>query len=431
MVMLDILFQLQPELNFTLQVLHVHHGIRGQEADMDRQLVKQVCEQKQIPFFSEQLNGFDLSSSEEPLRQARYAVFESFLKDIINGKMATAHHLDDRLETFFMRLAKGSGVKGLRSIPVRRGPYIRPLLFLTGDEIQQYAGEHRIAYRTDSTNEDLNKLRNKIRKTLTPVLLDVFGRDFYRGFTKSLHDLEDVCEIYKDVNNKLFSEIVKKSDEALVFNLARYGSLSSTQRRHLLEYCISYFYPLNFGIAETYFKEFDKFTEKAQTGAVFHFEHSVKALKERGSIVFYQAETPLFASLQLSGPNSEAENQFFKITIRQIDRYPAILKNSNANEEIICGERLKFPLLIRGWQAGDYFYPLGLNKKQKLSDFFINQKISLLKKKQVPLIVNKGEIIWVAGYRIDHRYRLREDCRIFFRLTIKFKQYTNKNMEQR
>ncbi|HID38827.1 MAG TPA: tRNA lysidine(34) synthetase TilS [Calditrichaeota bacterium] len=424
MVMLDILHRLQAQLQFKLHVLHVHHGIRGKEADLDQQFVEETCRQKQIPFNSELLSGFNRSSSEEALREARYALFDTYLKRIPNSKMATAHHLDDRLETFLMRLAKGSGVKGLRSIPRRRGSFIRPLLFLTADEIRCYADEYAIAYRTDSSNKDLSKMRNKIREKLTPALLNVFGPDFYKGFAESLHDMEDVYALYEEAALQRFAEIVEQAEDRIRVNRKQYKQLSDRQRRHLLEYCISYFYPLNFGIAKRYFSQFDLFVEKAQTGAVFHFDRGVKTLKERDIVVFFQSEPPGFKPLLLSGPNSEAENRFFKMTIDRIAEQAVSLKNGESNVEVICGDQLEFPLLIRGWKYGDYFFPLGLKRKQKLSDFFVNQKISVLQKKQIPLLINKGEIVWVAGYRLDNRYRVRDDCCDLYKLKVKFKQYT-------
>ena len=421
MVMLDILFRLRPELQFDLRVIHVNHGIRGREAELDQKLVDEVCAQSQLPFFSEKLSGFGLDSSEEILREARYAVFETYLKKIPGGKIATAHHLNDRLETFLMRLAKGSGVKGLRSIPVRRGPFIRPLLFLSREEIRDYAEQHHISYRVDSTNKDRKKLRNHIREALTPALLDVFGRDFYRGFARSLQDLEEVYAVYEQANRKLFNETVEKTGNRLKFSLAHYKGLSARQQRHLLEYCISTFYPLNFGIAETYYKEFDKFTRKAQTGAVFHFDNNVRAFKERAYIVFYQSERADFKPLQLAGPDSAAENHIFRIRIKRLSDRPDVLKNKNRFVEIICGDRLSFPLQVRGWQEGDWFYPLGMNRKQKLSDFYVNQKIERMDKKRLPLLLNKGEIVWVAGLRLDHRYRVKKECKTLYQVEVKFK----------
>jgi len=422
MVMLDILLRLRSELPFDLRVIHINHGIRGSESDLDQTLVEEICTQNQLPFFSEKLRGFSGNSSEESLREARYAVFEAYLERIAGGKIATAHHLDDRMETFFMRLARGSGVKGLRSIPVRRGPYIRPLLFLRREEIHGYAERHHIPYRVDSTNKDRTKLRNNIRETLTPVLLDVFGKDFYRGFTKSLQDLDEIYAIYEDENRKLFSEMIEKEENRLKFRPAQYKSLPTRQRRHLLEYCISYFYPLNFGFAETYFKEFDKFTEKAQTGAVFHFDYNIRVFKERDHIVFHQDETAQFKPLQLSAPDSVTENRVFKFSIKRLAGRPTTLKKENPFIEIICGDRLFFPLQIRGWQEGDWFYPLGMNKKQKLSDFFINQKIERLDKKHIPLLVNRDEIVWVAGLRLDHRYRVQKECKTLYEVEVIFKQ---------
>lgn len=421
MVMLDVLLQLRKKLNFDVQVLHVHHGIRGKESDEDERFVQDFCVRKNIPFFSRRLTGFDRNSSEDALRRARYEVFESFLSDSVNGKLATAHHLDDRLETFLMRLAKGSGIKGLRSIPVRRGPYIRPLLFLTREEIARYAAERQIAWRDDSSNLDEDKLRNKIRLRLTPVLQDVFGREFYAGFAKSLKELDEWYRMYESDNRILFAEMNQPTEEGLSLSIDKYRRLPALRRRRMLEYCISSFYPLNFTIPTGYFAEFDSFVAQARTGALFHFKQQVSALKERDEIVFIKGRPESFPSLFIPEDLSVAENRSFKIRITRLDKAPADFKNPKADTEIICGDRIRFPLEVRGWREGDWFFPLGMNKKQKLSDFFINRKIDLHKKKSLPLLVNKDEIVWVAGYRIDNRYRVTPDCKTIYKLEIKYK----------
>lgn len=408
MVMMHVFAELQKKLQLHLRVVHVNHNLRGQASDLDEQLVKKESRLLGLPCSVKRLQGFDLKSSEEDLRAARYALFNEWLAEAPAARLATAHHLDDQIETFFMRLARGSGQKGLLGIPLRRERFIRPFLFLRRKELAAYAIDRQIAFREDKSNLDTAKLRNNIRHNLTPHLMRVFGESFYKGFARSLADLQAGFAAYGELSAGLFDANLQWDGENILCETAFYKTLQPKLRRGLFDYCILKLSPVNSSLSQNAFEEFDSFVQQAQTGSVFLFG-GLKVFKNRASLLF---------SAEQSGPIETAELYAGKqahfagniISATEVD-YEQVRFSPNRDEEYICADTLDWPLTIRRWREGDFFYPLGLGKKQKLSDFFVNSKIERWQKSRVALVCNRNEIVWLAGLRLDDRYKIRGNCK--------------------
>ena len=418
MVMLFCLKNLVKELDIDLKVVHVNHGIRGAESDADEELVSRQCKSLKLPFYSRRLTGFEIDSSEEKLRNARYAEFAGRLEQFPGSKIATAHHLDDQLETFLMRLAKGSGTKGLLGIPVKRDRFIRPMLFAGRAELADYAAENNIPFNEDSTNQDYRRLRNHIRHEIVPKLIEVFGRPFYQGYEKSAADLNAVYEGFKELSSSLFEKNIKFSSSSAEFKIDFYQALRARLKHEMLKYCISSLIPLNSTISVSLFQEFDSFAAASETGSVF-FIQGIKVSKKRSTLLF-SAESDCGLNEAELHPGQKTVFGDFIISL-----YPLNCKdikfNQNADEEFISSDQFKFPLKIRSWKEGDFFYPLGLGKKQKLSDFFINKKIERPEKKKMPVVCSGEEIVWLAGLRLDERYKVRRDGTDCYRLKLQKK----------
>ncbi len=419
MALLFFFLQSREDLGIRLSAFHVNHNIRKGDAGLDQQLVADFCEKHDIDFYSEKLHGFDLSSSEADLRDARYQSFSKILKRFPTAKIALGHHLDDQLETFFMRLAKGSGLRGLKAMEAQRDAFIRPFLGVTEKAIRSYAQTNPIPFREDHTNFDTDKIRNRIRARITPVLHDVFGERFYDGFRKSLHDLNAVYHDFQQFSFKKFRDLLEKREDRFYVDLNGFINLSHKQRQMLLEYCISAYYPLNYSFSKIFFDAFNAFAENAKSGSRFDFENNIAVFKDRRKLCFCAInETEAAEGIVELAENGEAVFGRNKILIKQVTQ-SLVKPDDNRLREYICGARLSFPLYVRSWRQGDYFYPLGMKDKQKLSDFFVNNKIALNEKAEVPILINRDEIVWVAGYRIDERYKLYPGCEKIYQIELK------------
>ncbi len=404
-------------MSLTVKAIHINHGIRGSEADRDEHFVRTLCTRLRVDLRVVHLQGLQKHSTEAQLREARYRAFDDLLSENPGAKLATAHNLDDNIETLLMRLAKGSSLKGLRGIPLKRGAYIRPLLFLRRAEIEDYVRERGLAFVQDSSNASLKYLRNRIRHQIVPVFKEIFGASFYDGLAKSIAEINEFYGLFEEeFMNRLPGLLVESSDK-LEVDLRKYDTLHRLYRYRLIDYCISAFYPLNYSFSKTYLRQIDQFMHQAHSGAVLTVYEDVRLLKDRHKAVFLRQVSPQTEMVLL---DTETKVRFgaFEIEIRKV--LPEEVRfTDNKNLEYICGDALRFPLMVRPWRAGDRFYPLGMGKSQKVKEFFINQKIDVLTKHEIPLICNGTSIVWIAGYRLDERYRFHENCKTVYRLTIK------------
>ena len=416
MVMLFCLNSLKHDLNFELSVIHINHGVRPGDSDKDEKLVRDCCQLNGLEFKVRKLDGYNLDSSEESLREARYGIFNEVLLKHPDAKIATAHTLDDQVETFLMRLAKGSKIKGLCGIPVKRDAFIRPMLGVTKQELYLYAGDKNIPFCEDYTNKDLKKMRNQIRHRLIPVIIEIFGENFYEGFKRSRQDLSDVYSVFTKLMQMTFNKYVTEQANGLEMDIIQYQKLSVPERRQLLNGCISKFYPLNFQIRSTYFEQFEKFVNDASTGRQIQFDNNLICVKNRASIFFTIHQTQLSHELELY-PGQVVCIGRNKISLKKVED-DDIAINDNKNCELVCGDKIHMPLKVRFWQQGDFFYPLGMKGKQKVSDFFINQKVNQMEKGKIPLVVNQSQIVWIAGLRLDDRYKFTKECKIVYKLEI-------------
>ena len=414
--LLDAFWALTDLIPLKIKAIHVNHGIRGAEADRDEYFVRTFCEQRKVELKVEHLQGMDVQSSEAALREARYLAFDAMLAESPGAKLATAHILDDNIETLLMRLAKGSSLKGLRGIPVKRGSYIRPFLFLTREEIERYVQEKQLSFVQDSSNASLQYLRNRIRHQLVPVFRDIFGDQFYHGMAKSLREINAFYDLFEKEFREIANKVASKHLGKIEISLEKYRTLDEPYRHRLIEYCISAFYPLNYSFSKTYLQRIDQFIKESSVGAILKVHKGVQLVKDRQKVIFAM-EHPQQTDVLLLEPEIKVKFGAFEIEIRRV-RFKDVHFSSKKNVEFICGDTLRFPLIVRHWQAGDRFYPLGLGKSQKVKEFFINQKIDILTKNEIPIICCGEAIVWIGGYRLDERFRVHEKCKNIYQLTI-------------
>ena len=421
MALLHAFLGIKETLELDLRAIHINHGVRGAEAERDEQFVRRHCRKLSVPLMVRKLE-ISGKTDEQTLRRARYAEFEKILHEFKGAKIATGHTLNDNVETLLMRLAGGSSLKGLTGIPLKRGPYIRPFLFLPRNEIRKFVEQQEIPFVEDSSNRDLKYLRNKIRFKLLPVLEEIFGTQVMSGMAKSIEHLNRFYQLFAAESKTLFERLVQKEGRTLCIEISKFNDLHALYRRQILSYCIFAYYPLNYQITDSKLADIEKFVQQAQVGAKYSIKQDLFLLKERKHLRF--AREPDQAKTVLSlDKNSVIEFGLWEISLNEVEKNKIIF-TENPNIEFICGDHLKFPLLVRNWKEGDRFYPLGLGKSQKLKDFFVNQKMERLQKHEIPILLNGNEIVWVGGLRLDQRYRVTEHCKSVFKLELKKRRNT-------
>jgi tRNA(Ile)-lysidine synthase len=398
MVMLDLFVK----TGFQVGVAHCNFHLRGQESDLDEKLVEEIAKKHKLPFYRidfetkkhAQNNGISI---EMAARELRYQWFERISKDFDYQHIAIAHHQDDIIETFFINLTRGTGIKGLSGIKEKNGNIIRPLLFTNRKEILSYAEKNSLKYRFDASNDDTNIIRNKFRHEILPKLKEVNPA----AFDNILQTIEHLRSAEAIMLNKV--EEVKKSLFITENGLIRVNIKKLKELNPLESYLFELLRPFDFNSAQT--MDICK-SLGAESGKSFYSsthmlvkdrdELIITALNERTTAQFEITESDTLIDL-LNGQ---------QLAIKKISKDDGFKIPTDSQIAAIDLDKLKFPLRIRGWEEGDYFFPLGMDKKKKLSDFFIDQKMSLVEKQSACLLLSDNEIVWTMGKRLDNRFKI-------------------------
>jgi tRNA(Ile)-lysidine synthase len=392
MVMVDLFHK----LSFEIAIAHCNFQLRGIESFGDQDFVQNYADANEIPLF---LTQFDTEafakdyklSTQVAARELRYSWFYELLETKKYDYILTAHHADDNLETFLINLVRGTGIDGLTGIPAQNENVIRPLLIFSRQEIEQYAKENNIEWREDSSNASDKYLRNKIRHNLVPILKEL-NPDFLSSFYKTQAYLEETEVMAEDASIMVYQLVAKEKGEAIHLDLNQLKKLPNYK---------SYLYQW---LNEFGFSAWDDIYDlvDGQSGKQV-FSSGFRLLKNRDFLIL----TPV----DLEGEDEEYHidkdqkeiNIPLNISFSKVDDI-----NLVSNRTIFVDEdKLQFPLVLRRWKQGDNFQPLGMEgKSKKVSKFFKDNKLSLIEKENAWILCSDNQIVWVAGFRQDERFKI-------------------------
>ncbi len=393
-----VLLQLFHQLNYEIAVLHCNFSLRNLESDGDEEFVKYYCESKKIPLFVQKFDTKQFAedaklSIQVAARKLRYDWFYEQLADENFDYILTAHHLDDSLETFLINLTRGTGLEGLTGIPAQNDKIIRPFLPFSRVEIEKYIQENNLQWREDSSNASDKYFRNKVRHAIVPVLKEL-NPNLLSSFQNTLENLQQTQSLVEDASKLVFQIVVQEEANQLKFNLIELMKLPN-----YAAYLYQWLKDFGFTAWEDIY---DLVT--AQSGKqVFSESHIL--LKDRDFLILYAKEI-----------HSDMEEYFIPKELQEVKVPLKIsfcnindISNTNSNCIFVDEDFLQFPLTIRKWEEGDYFYPLGMLGKKKLSKYFKDEKMSLIDKSNQWLLCSDNQIVWVIGKRQDERFKITEN----------------------
>jgi tRNA(Ile)-lysidine synthase len=417
-VLFHILKQLEEKIGYHLLVVHFNHHTRGKSSDVDQQFVEDLAGTYGNEIKVGEISTSTIKMTETTLRDERYRFFNKILIQHPRAVIATGHNRDDNIETFLMRLAKGSRLRGLLGIKPRRKGFIRPLLPFSRKQIEEYSRENKIDFREDMSNRDQSIIRNRLRHTVIPSLKNQLEDRLEENLIKVIHDLSLYYQLFEDRLQEAIIAAVKKSKVGISLNRKRYQNFNKAVRRGLIEYCISNLYPVNYRISDRNFIIWDKYISDGKPGKKRSFLNEGIAIAERKQILFgdlaqYRDE---IYPLSLGEPLSINEKSAILFTEVKADE---VSFNSNRNIELIDGKQSGKRLYVRFWQTGDRFKPLGMKHERKLSDFFIDLKLNTARKKEIPIVCNRKQIIWIAGFRLDEEFKVTPKTKVYYKLELR------------
>lgn len=395
MVMLD-LFR---RLNQRFVVAHVNFQLRGIESGNDEHFVRSYCEKWGINCCSRRVETNNYATTaglsvQMAARELRYKYFHELIAEGRADLVATAHHLNDQIETILMGLVRGGGAEVLAGIPAINGTIVRPLLFATRAELETYAADHQVTWREDESNQSDQYVRNVLRRNVIPVLKSIKPA-LEKAFTRSTAKAKAQLALYNDALKRWRAlHVVEATDETRISS----QGLSAFAEPVALLFDVIESFGFNYDQAVDIIRCLD-----GEPGKVF-YSSTHRLLVDREYLII-QGERVLPGSVKIAGDEHAVSLGDRLLTITRpgkvsISRDPAVA--------CVDARKLRFPLEWRRWRAGDSFQPLGMQGRKKVSDMLIDLKIPVSEKEKVTVIQSGEDIVWLVGIRIDDRYRVTE-----------------------
>jgi tRNA(Ile)-lysidine synthase len=386
--------------DYEIGIAHCNFSLRAKESDKDEELVCRFASENNIPFYSIRFDtkAFAVKnrlSIQMAARELRYKWFEEIRQENGYDSVAVAHNLNDNIETLLINLTRGTGLTGMAGMKAVNEKIIRPLLFATRNEILSYCNEHRINFREDKSNADTKYTRNKIRHLVIPVLKEV-NPNIELTLNETIERFSGLNEIVSEFISQLRENITEEKEHFITFNISRL-------KRYLHNKAVMYELFKPYGITNALLNDLMNVAEGKTGGQIITDTH--RLIKNRKEIV-------------VSDEESGDEVTYTITNVQEFCDFPGISSARNirindtfeipSDPHIACldSKKVTFPMIIRKWKPGDYFYPLGMKQRKKLSDYFIDNKYSRFDKENIFILESDRKIVWIIGDRIDDRFRI-------------------------
>ncbi len=411
-VMLD-LFD-KSGINYAIS--HCNFKLRMFESDDDELFVRQLAHKYNTDIFVNWCNTTEYAkenklSIQEAARDLRYSWFNQVCGHNNYSKIAIAHHQDDNIETFFINLSRGAGIKGLKSIPIVRDNIIRPLMFATRNEVELYAKEHMLEYREDSSNRKDYYLRNNIRHNLIPTLESI-SPGYKQAITKSIDNLVDSDLLLQSVVDEKISTHFKTEP-----NGTKKVSIAELQK--LVPYRIWMYYILNeFGFIRQISDSICNAIEQGNSTGLRFASSNHELLIDRKQLLLREISKKASTLTYLIKDSDPYITTPLKINFEKGVDPKSIEFTSNNSIAYFDYDKLEFPLSIRKWQAGDKIIPFGMKGSKLISDILINNKVDSFEKENVYVILSGKKVVWLVGYRASNDFKISDNTKTYFMMEL-------------
>ncbi|NIV95365.1 tRNA lysidine(34) synthetase TilS [candidate division KSB1 bacterium] len=412
-------------LDLSLTIVHVHHGIRAQEADLDLEFVRELSKRYQLPFYFRKVNAKVFAqhhklSLEESARILRYQIFDKVCKETACRKVATGHTADDQAETVVHHFLRGSGIAGLRGMTEARGTYIRPLLIFSRTQLEKYISQQHLTHREDSSNQDARFTRNRIRHQLIPHLKESYNPNLIQTLGRTAHIFEETEAFLNTHAKEAFNSLVslhKKNEIILeIHGFLRYFKIV---RKYILFHACEL---LGIDVAHFTFDKLERILKLIEDGTVgkrIHLadnfellvDHDGIVLKKRGKN-FHKAKLSLLE-------RSVCRFNNFELSWSIFEKPKNLNFDNNKSVEFVSLDRIGGELFLRTFLPGDRFIPLNFSGHKKVADYFTDRKVPHHLREVTPILESQEGIVWICGYTIDDRFKVTDATNKILKLEIK------------
>ncbi|MBA4418503.1 MAG: tRNA lysidine(34) synthetase TilS [Syntrophus sp. (in: bacteria)] len=421
--LLFVLSEVRRELAFDLGIAHINHMLRGEESQRDEEFVKTMAHRFSLPCHITRVDIHEEAkrsgkSIQHAARDVRYGFFTEIVRGHNYQKITVAHTLDDQVETFLLRTLKGTGIRGLSAIPVKRDAIVRPFLHIRRKEIEEYAAAMAVPFVEDSSNNTTVYERNFIRKQIIPQM-EILNPAFREKIVRLLKDLSNINQIFDGKSEEFLKQEERREGDGMCISVDALKALDDETRFRVMANILIRVEP-GFMPLREHIIQIDKVIagHRPNLAVTLPFHIRVKKVYDRLIVSKEHTSSPPEGIVPVSqGMNRLDEFGLIlhvdflsaQETIITSDPYTAFFDSDRVGE-----------LSVRVFRNGDRFVPLGMEEKVKLKDFFIAQKIPREKRRHIPFLLTGNDIIWIIGQRIDERYKVTGETRHVIRVSIEF-----------
>jgi tRNA(Ile)-lysidine synthase len=439
MTLLEALSELSDSLAISLAIAHLDHQMRP-DSGQDAEFVRRVAQQRGLPVLIESINvpsyiAKQHCSPEAGARLMRYRFLERAAKQLKANVIALGHTRDDQIETFLMRLIRGSGTAGLSGIPAVRPPFIRPLIDCTRQEILAFAQKRRLAYREDPTNSQLDFLRNRVRHELLPLLTQYNPN--IRSILWRTQQRQSQIDRYLEslAQNLLEKAIVQAQARNLLLDKRPFKGKPEILKLYALRVALRHVRGDLQGIDAIHLEALLAEFERRRSGAEIHLPSSWRGVNQGKNFLLSRAagaapqETPDAGEYPLGVPGETVLPEIgwrFQLRLTRshgrAKRGRSLARPSQKDlghhlEIDLDYAKIEEPLAVRRRCRGDRFHPLGMEGRKKLQDFFVDEKVPRAERDRIPLVVDRQGIVWVVGWRLSDAHKIAPETKQVLHIT--------------
>lgn len=403
-----VLVHLCKKIGLDISLAHCNFQLREEESEGDEEFVIELADALDLQVFIEDFETEAYANEKKisiqmAARDLRYHWFDELCQTLQFDYIFTAHHANDNLETVLINFIRGTGLQGLTGIPDKNDCIIRPLLPFSRIQIEEYARENELVWREDSSNQSLKYFRNKVRLEVIPKLLEL-NPQMLDSFAKTRSHLQESSELIEDYMSVLFPQIAKEEEFGYSFKIKLLQTLPNPK-------AVMYALFKSFGFTE--WEDVHGLLE-AQSGKMV-YSKTHRLIKDRDYLLLTTIPENAPKSFEIK---EDEEVVMLPVGIFHFEEVSEISKTQENKAIFVDRSKLHFPLVVRKWKRGDYFYPFGMEGKKKLSKFFKDEKLSLPQKENCWLLCSGGEIVWVIGYRADARFAVDDGIKNIIRISF-------------
>jgi tRNA(Ile)-lysidine synthase len=419
--LLHALAQLQTVLGVKLRAAHVHHGIRGKEADLDAAAAEALARRLGIPFSLRRVDAPAHArasglSLETAAREVRYAALAAIARRCQATKIATGHTMDDQAETVLLNLLRGAGPRGLAGIPPVRDRIVRPLLDLRRADVTRYCQANGLVYRVDRSNLDLSHTRNRLRHEIIPALERV-----QPAIAPQLARLAAIMRaedtFMSEQAEGAFRAVARPSEQQITLRLDAFAALAPALQPRVVRLAVAKVKGDERDLDLERIGAVVRLALSGRTGAVVELPGGLQAQRSYHELIIAQATCatePTRGQWELPVPGEVCILELGVRLVARLSRSRKLLAKPTA--ALLDADTIQSPLLLRGRRPGDRFRPSGMSASVKLQDFFVNMKVPRADRDQVPLVLSGNQIVWVVGHRVSDDFKVTAGTRRTVRL---------------